>query len=151
MCVRKENYKMTEEATTAAVPAEKADLIGVFPQVNGETKRPFLSCSLALSGNRIASVGVNDEYDEEGVVTTSLMKPLMDAFEEAKARGKGLLFEISNAVLAPETKKEEDGSEVHLVVSGTRYYKLQRREVGASIDIKRIGEIDRGAKAAFTL
>ena len=129
----------------------KADLIGVYDQVNTKTGIPFVSCSFSVGAGKIATTGANDKRDGEGNITDDLAARVKKAYEEAKARGMGLIFEVSNAVLIEETEELEDGLVVPFVKNGNHYYKIATAEVGSHIQFKKIGEVARGGSAEFIL
>ena len=126
----------------------KADLIGVYDHINGKTGVPFVGLSFRVGTGRIASIAANDERDEDGEVVTDVTTPIKTAFNDAKMAGKGLLFEVTDAVLVEETEELDDGTEVPMVIDGTRYYKIAGADLGVAPKLKRIGEITRGGTAA---
>ena len=129
----------------------KADLIGVFDQVNGKTGIPFKSCSFNVGAGRIATTGANDKRDKDGNITNDIASQVQSAFEEAKSRGMGLVFEVTNATLIPEIEELDDGIKRHLVINGTQYFKIASAEVGTRVKFTKVGEIERGGVAEFVL
>ena len=98
----------------------KADLIGVYDHVNSNTGIEFKGLSFRVAPGKIASIGANDKRDEDGNIVEAIGDKIQKAFNEAKERGVGLLFDIKNAILVEETEELDDGTEVPLPLPSER-------------------------------